>query len=66
MTFFDSSTWDGRIFSNGWVEGGGGVADVVEPATGSTIGHFGVGSTDDVARAVEQGRAAQRAWMALP
>ncbi|MFK5634119.1 benzaldehyde dehydrogenase [Ornithinimicrobium sp. LYQ103] len=66
MTFFDSSTWDGRISSGGWVRGGGGSADVVEPATGNTIGSYGVGSTEDVSRAVEQGRAAQREWMALP
>ncbi len=65
--FFDTSTWEGRIFSTGgWVESAGGSADVVEPATGEAIGRYGVASTDDLDRAVEAGRKAQRDWMALP
>lgn len=66
MTFFEPSTWDGRIYSGGWTQGGGGDADVVAPATGETIGSYGVGSTDDLAHAVEKGREAQREWMAMP
>jgi benzaldehyde dehydrogenase (NAD) len=66
MTFFDPQTWFGRIYSSGWTSGAGGAHDVVEPATGATIGSYGVATADDVARAVEVAAKAQRDWAALP
>ncbi|GAB3259080.1 benzaldehyde dehydrogenase [Arthrobacter pigmenti] len=64
MTFFDSGQWDGQIYSGGWVRGGGGSQDVMEPATGNAIGSFGVASADDVAKAAGQAAAAQLKWQA--
>ena len=66
MTFFDPQTWSGRLYSSGWTGGAAGAHDVVEPATGTTIGSFGVANADDVARAVDVAAKAQRDWAALP
>lgn len=66
MTFFDPQTWSGRLYSSGWTGGAAGAHDVVEPATGTAIGSFGVANADDVARAVDVAAKAQRDWAALP
>jgi benzaldehyde dehydrogenase (NAD) len=65
--FLDASQWQGKIYIDGsWVPGAGGVRDVVEPATGSTLGEIGVAGPADVARAAEIAAEAQRAWAATP
>jgi benzaldehyde dehydrogenase (NAD) len=66
MDLLDAKTWTGRIFLNGWRAGGGGVRDVIEPATGRTLAQVGVAGTKDVALATEKAAGAQRAWAALP
>jgi len=65
--FLDQEVWKGNLFIGGqWVAGSGGVADVVEPATGDTIGVVGMANAADVAKAAEVAAAAQREWAALP
>jgi benzaldehyde dehydrogenase (NAD) len=66
MTFFDPASWTGRLYSSGWTTGSGGTHDVVEPATGQTIGSFAVATAEDVARAVDVAAKAQREWAAQP
>ena len=66
MTFFDPESWTGRLYSSGWTTGSGGTHDVVEPATGQTIGSFAVATAEDVARAVDVAAKAQREWAAQP
>lgn len=66
MGFFESQTWDGRIFSDGWRTGGGGAAEVVAPATGEAIGRYGVASPADLDAAVASASQAQQAWSDLP
>ncbi|MET9595246.1 benzaldehyde dehydrogenase [Streptomyces sp. NPDC006516] len=57
----------GRIHLDGeWVEGGGGTADSVEPATGDVLATVGLADASDVARAAESAERAQREWAALP
>jgi len=51
MSLLDASLWEGKIYLNGWRPGGGGTADAVEPATGGTLGRYGVASVDDVREA---------------
>jgi benzaldehyde dehydrogenase (NAD) len=59
--------WAGRIYLDGsWVEGAGGDAPVVEPATGDELGRTGRADADDVRRAARGAVAAQREWAALP
>ncbi|KQW45101.1 benzaldehyde dehydrogenase [Nocardioides sp. Root1257] len=64
MTLLDAATWTGKIFIDGWTDGGGGVATAVEPATGESLGEYGVASVDDVRRAATRAAEAQREWAA--
>jgi benzaldehyde dehydrogenase (NAD) len=59
--------WQGRISIGGsWTTGSGGVKDVVEPATGSTLAEIGLASPADLAKAAELAAKAQPEWAALP
>jgi benzaldehyde dehydrogenase (NAD) len=63
----DAVDWAGRIFVDGaWVEGSGGDAPIVEPATGGELGRTGRAGVDDVRRAAASAAEAQREWAALP
>ena len=62
MAFFDPKTWDGKLYSSGWVTSKGGSQDIKEPATADTIGHFGVANKDDVAIAAAAAVEAQKSW----
>lgn len=62
MSLLDSSLWEGKIYLNGWRAGGGGTGDAVEPATGETLGHYGVASVDDVLEAATTAAAAHKEW----
>ena len=64
MTLLDAETWTGKIFIDGWTDGGGGTARAIEPATGDTLGEYGVASVDDVRRAAGVAAAAQAEWAA--
>ncbi len=66
MGLLDPDIWRGRIFADGWRGSGGGTAPVVEPATGETLGAFGLASTADVAAAAGSAAKAQPAWAATP
>ena len=63
----DDSRWKGQIYVGGaWVPGAGGVADVIEPATGAALAQSGVAGPADVATAAVSASEAQREWAALP
>ena len=64
MSLLDSSSWSGRIFIDGWRAGEGGERDVIEPATGDTLGRAGAAGPADVRRAALRATEAQRAWAA--
>lgn len=66
MTTTATTTWHERIFSSGYVTGSGPSTDVVEKATGETLGRVGSAGTDDLDKAVSAARAAQRDWAAAP
>ncbi|HEY2640301.1 MAG TPA: benzaldehyde dehydrogenase [Streptosporangiaceae bacterium] len=66
MTLLDHTSWQGRLFSDGWSEPGGGHAAVVEPATGAELGQVGIASPADVRAAAAAAAAAQPAWAATP
>lgn len=61
MNLLTPASWAGRINIGGWIPGAG-MLDVVEPATGNSLGTVGAASADDVAHAAAQGMEAQRAW----
>ncbi|MBF5008083.1 benzaldehyde dehydrogenase [Burkholderia pseudomultivorans] len=62
---FDSDVWAGKFFSGGWTAGPG-TADVIEPATGATLGRIGIADGETVAGASAAARRAQPAWFGLP
>jgi benzaldehyde dehydrogenase (NAD) len=66
MALLDQDTWQSKIYLDGWTKGGGGDYEVVEPATGESLGRLGLATPDDVARATERASEAQVAWAAAP
>lgn len=63
----DDTVFGGKIFIDGeWVDGEGGTAPSVEPATGATLATVGVAGPGDVARAAEGAARAQKEWAATP
>src|ERR1700759_613141 len=66
MSFLKEETWNGQVYSGGWIAGEGGDAAVIEPATGRELGRVGLASPADVSRAAKQAAAAQRGWAATP
>ena len=63
---FLTSDWDGKIFVNGWIDGGAAPIPVTEPATGGQLATVGGASPEDVARAAGLAAAAQESWRAVP
>ena len=61
MTFL-TDTWSGSLYSGSWKAGSAGVSDVIEPATGGTLGSIGVASVEDVHAAAHAASLAQRDW----
>ena len=66
MSFLKEETWNGQVYSGGWVTPEGGDAAVIEPATGRELGRIGIAAPADVTRAVRTAAAAQPAWAAVP
>jgi len=62
VSLLTADLWQDRIFVNGWTSGGGGLLDVLEPATGESLGRLAQASVDDVLRAATIAASAQRAW----
>ncbi|WP_030442259.1 aldehyde dehydrogenase family protein [Actinoplanes subtropicus] len=67
MALLDQSRWNDQIFEGGsWRPGSGATTDVIEPATGNSLGQVTLATPDDVTRAAQVAAAAQREWAALP
>lgn len=66
MSLLDKSIWQGKAFSGGWVQVGGGEGAVIEPATGAELGRVGIASAADISAAARAATAAQPAWAATP
>ncbi|GAA0375962.1 benzaldehyde dehydrogenase [Acrocarpospora corrugata] len=63
----NTTLWQDKIFVGGsWEPGSGGGMDVIEPATGASLGRIGVADAGDLARAAESAAVAQREWAATP
>jgi benzaldehyde dehydrogenase (NAD) len=66
LTIAAEQVWRGNIFCGRWQPAGGGVASVIEPATGRPLTEVGLASLADVRTAARAAAAAQEAWAALP
>jgi benzaldehyde dehydrogenase (NAD) len=65
VSFLDRTTWEGKIYSGGWLPGSGGEYDAVEPATGTVLARVGAATAADVHKAAEAAAQAQREWASL-
>ena len=54
--------WHEKIFTGTWTAGAGESYDVIEPATGESLGRLGAASADDVNAAATRAAAAQKEW----
>ncbi|TQS46284.1 benzaldehyde dehydrogenase [Cryptosporangium phraense] len=66
MGLLDSAVWEGKIYLDGWTDGGAAPEASVEPATGKELGLLGRASVEDVRRAAASAAAAQKEWAARP
>jgi benzaldehyde dehydrogenase (NAD) len=57
-----TDVWTGTIHSGDWRPGSGGMSDVIEPATGATLGVIGVAGPADVHAAATAAADALRDW----
>jgi benzaldehyde dehydrogenase (NAD) len=57
-----TDAWTAAIYSGGWRPGAGGTSDVIEPATGATLGVVGVADPGEVRAAAVAAASAQRDW----
>lgn len=64
MSLMNTDRWQGAIFDGDWRPGGDGAADIVEPATGTVLGRFGVADRADVARSADRAAEVQPEWAA--
>src|SRR5262249_24147167 len=62
----EPSRWNGRIFSDAWAEARGGVHEVLEKATGASLGKVGIANPADIAAAAAAAAAAQAGRAAMP
>jgi benzaldehyde dehydrogenase (NAD) len=64
-TLFDIADAEGKIWDGGWRDASGSL-EVIEPATGGSLGTVGAGSAADVHRAAGEAAKAQVSWAATP
>jgi len=60
----DPSTFNGKVYSNGWRAPSGGDTAILEPATGNELGRTGIADGSDVDKAAASAAAAQKEWAA--
>jgi benzaldehyde dehydrogenase (NAD) len=66
MQLLGDRKWQRKIFSGGWIDGGGDTYASVEPATMQQLGEVGAATAADVGRAVQRASKAQPGWAATP
>ncbi len=62
---FDADVWRGKTFNGRW-HASAHAADVIEPATGNTLGRIGLADSAAIADASAAAHRAQPAWFGLP
>ena len=62
MSLLTTSDWHGKIHTGTWTAGSGGTIEVIEPATGSSLGTVGAATRDDALAAATRAAAAQQEW----
>jgi benzaldehyde dehydrogenase (NAD) len=62
VRLLEDSRWRGRVFTGEWTVAAGGASEVIEPASGKSLGNVGIGNAQDIAAACKTATQAQRAW----
>ncbi len=65
QVFLPAAVWSGKQFDGEW-RAGAGVREVVEPATGRSLGTLALADPEQVARSAATAAAAQRDWASAP
>ncbi|MBE5461197.1 hypothetical protein E3G69_001001 [Mycobacteroides abscessus] len=65
MTLMDNTQWTSNVFLGQWMPSAES-RPVIEPATGEALGTIGLGSINDLERAVHVARQAQPSWAGAP
>jgi benzaldehyde dehydrogenase (NAD) len=66
LSLLAATEWSGKALAGEWKTPGGGRLNVIEPATGQTLGRVGRAGAADVRASAAQARQAQKAWAAMP
>lgn len=66
LSLLAATEWKGRGLAGDWKPLAGGTIDVIEPATGQTLGRVARAAASDVAASAGVARQAQKGWAALP
>ena len=62
MALMDAAVWGGKVYTDGWTIGDEGTQDVINPATGATIGTIGIISAAGVEPVAARAARAQVDW----
>jgi benzaldehyde dehydrogenase (NAD) len=66
LSLLAATEWSGKALSGEWKTLAGGRLDVIEPATGQTLGRVACANAADVRAGAAQARKAQKTWAAMP
>jgi benzaldehyde dehydrogenase (NAD) len=62
--FLDPEVWNAKIYTDQWVEGSEKPIDIIEPATGQSLGQTGMASAEDIFAAAKRSAVVQKEWAA--
>ncbi|MBD8493332.1 benzaldehyde dehydrogenase [Pseudomonas syringae] len=65
-TLLPDALWNQRLFNGAWSAGPLPSSEVIEPASGATLGHVGLADAATVAHSAKVAREAQEHWFAQP
>ena len=66
LSLLAATEWNGKALAGEWKTLAGGRIDVIEPATGQTLGRVARAGAADVRASAAQARQAQKTWAAMP
>jgi benzaldehyde dehydrogenase (NAD) len=64
--FLGELRWRERAFNGGWHTVAGGAREIIEPATGASLGRTGIASSADISISAQAAAVAQKSWARMP
>lgn len=65
-TGLDPARWNGKVYTDGWTRAAGDSIEILEPATGASLGQAGIATAEDIYAAAKRADAAQVEWAKVP